>query len=169
MKTAIALTFLACAALGGPACAQLRESRDCSNSADRQAINAGFEQERDKLLSQLQQRQVAHQAATDAKIDQLIKHGAWKPDDKKAFYDQLAQSPEYAGFERQRQLPVMSYQFDATTAIGRRDKDPLGACQFANDALATLIELAKINESEYQLIDQRLAEAAKAKNVSLAP
>jgi hypothetical protein len=141
---------------------------NCENPAEAAAVSASFEGELEKLKAEFSQRETVRQAGLDAKADKLVKAGAWKPEDRTAFYDTLFSSSEFKGLQAKKQKQAFVYQFDLVTARGMKDSNAKSACAFGHDAIATYTAIGDLNEAEFKLVDAGLDSVAKAKNVTFA-
>lgn len=139
---------------------------NCENPAEAAAMSASFEGELEKLQAESRQRETLRQSGLDAKADKLVKSGAWKPEDRTAFYDALFNSSEFKGLQAKKQKQAFVYQFDLVTARGMKSTNAKSACAFGHDAIATYAAIGDLNEAEFKLVDAGLDGVAKAKNIS---
>ena len=136
---------------------------DCKNLQIAQGVNERFESDYATKQNDIQTHTSERLHQIDDTAKRLISSGVWTDADRKDYFGKLRSSATYGSGEKKKTELLFSMQMGRSEAVGLRTSNPPGACSYALSTLASLDDLRKIIDSQYDSIDKGLAEAAQAK------
>ncbi|HYE44344.1 MAG TPA: hypothetical protein VEA44_01080 [Caulobacter sp.] len=176
VRLALALT-LAAAALAAQAQARptppsarpaVPPLSDCDAPASRAKIVA----ESEATLQSVQGYMESYAAYSDAqarwKSDQLVAKGAWTEAEAGAFGAEMLKDPTFAAMTKAN-MKAVEKLFDALKPFmdASAAKDELGICRSMIGFIAAAYAVVDTTEEQWRYMDERFAQVAKAKGVSL--
>lgn len=128
--------------------------KGCETVEASQDYLAAFDATIEGTRSEIKANEAKRQEAIDLKSNALIANGQWTQEDQQKFLNKIRSSKAFQNLEQQKTPHLNKFQFSLPMVIGLKTKRPMGACEFAKDAISSLIEIGKINQKQYDQMEK---------------
>ena len=137
------------------------QAAHCANEECKtvESLEIAVQNTRDEIKA----NEAKREASIDTQVKNLIAKGVWKESDRGSFFQALVASEKFQDAEKRKKPHLNYYTLQIKTAIFLTTKNPVGACDAAKDAISALIEVGKINQTQYDLMESSLGEKSKNK------
>ena len=137
----------------------LGAQKGCETAEASQSYIESFDATIESARAEIKSNEAIRQAAIDQKTRALIADGTWKEEDQQTFFNKIRASKAFQDLERQKVPHLNKFQFSVPMITGLKTKRPMGACEFAKDAISALTDIAKINRAQYDLMESSLPKS----------
>ncbi len=117
-----------------------------------------FDAKMESTRSEIKANEAKREAKIDEQTKKMITDGVWTEDSKKTYFAKVVTSEEFRKMEKKKSALQNNFQFSIMTAFGLKAKSLIGACEFATEAISALVEIGKINQTQYDLMDSSISE-----------